>query len=295
MEQIARLITSLIPDVIFTWRRHLRSVRGADPGGATGQEQLSNCLKLILSEVGTAVSTGKFDIDICADAARRFGRIRHQHQAKATDLIREIRILRTGLWNAVTASAEIDPASQLSAQAKSEAVFDEVIASSVDSLLERVKADTTEYDPLTSLYSRTLFHRELEIELQRSARFRRRFALIMVSLQITLPPDANTHEAFDCVISDVARLLKDKLRRSDRMFRYDNTQFSLLCPETDSGGLQTLCHRIALDVSQYRQRTGLDVDVQYGTAGYPSDAQNSLSLIRVALADQSFHQTGIEC
>jgi len=294
-DQIGRLITALIPNIIFSWRQQLRSGRGEEPGDQNTRDRLSDCLILILGETALAVSSGTFDIGMCAEAARRFGAIRHQQEIKASQVVREFRALRDCLWQVVTDAEEFDPADLLLAKTRAEAVFDEAVASAVDSLVDRVKIDSTEYDPLTCLYSRALFHRELEIELQRSSRFRRRFALIMLSINVTLPAQANTHEAFDLVVGDLSRLLKDKLRKSDRMFRYESLQFAVLCPETDTGGLQTLCHRMAMDIAQYRQRTGLDVDIQYGAASYPSDAQNSLSLIRVALADQSFHQVGIEC
>ena len=295
MDQIGRLITALTPNIIFNWRRQLRSARGEESGDQSVRDRLSDCLILILGETASAVSLGTYDIDLCAEAARRFGAIRHQQTIRASQIVREFRVLQACIWEAVVGADEFDDSDLLTARMRAETVLDEAVASAIDSLVDKVKIENTEYDPLTCLYSRALFHRELEIELQRSSRFRHRFALIMVSINVTLPAQANTHEAFDLVVGDLSRLLKDKLRKSDRMFRYENLQFAVLCPETDTGGLQTLCHRMALDISQYRQRTGLDVDIQYGAASYPSDAQNSLSLIRVALADQSFHQVGIEC
>jgi diguanylate cyclase (GGDEF)-like protein len=295
MDQIGRLITVSIPNIIFNWRQQLRSARGEEFGDQTTRDRLSDCLILILSETASAVAGGTYDIDMCAEAARRFGAIRHQQEIKASRVVREFCVLRESIWEIVSGAEDLDAVDLLAAKQRAETVLDEAVASAVDSLVEKVKIENTEYDPLTCLYSRALFHRELEIELQRSSRFRRRFALIMLSINVTLPPQANTHEAFDLVVGDLSRLMKDKLRKSDRMFRYENLQFAVLCPETDTGGLQTLCQRIAMDIAQYRQRTGLDVDIQYGAASYPSDAQNSLSLIRVALADQTFHQIGIEC
>jgi len=295
MDQIGRLITALIPNIIFKWRQQLRSARGEESGDHTMRDRLSDCLILILGETASAVSFDSYDIDMCAEAARRLGAIRHQQEIKASQVVREFRVLRQCIWETVTNAEQFEPTDLLIAKQRAETVLDEAVASAIDSLVDRVKVDSAEYDPLTCLYSRALFHRELEIELQRSSRFRRRFALIMLTINLTLPPQANTHEAFDLVVGDLSRLLKDKLRKSDRMFRYESLQFAVLCPETDTAGLQTLCQRMAMDIAQYRQRTGLDVDIQYGAAGYPSDAQNSLSLIRVALADQSFHQIGIEC
>jgi diguanylate cyclase (GGDEF)-like protein len=295
MEEISKLLVGLIPEILFKWRRHLRSARGETSGGAQLQQQMNECLEAIIGQVAAAISVGRFDFDACAAAGRKYAQARYQQQAKTNELVREIRLLRDYVWETIAAAGPIEPAAMLLAQTRAEGVFDEMAAAALESLVNRLRVEASEYDPVTQLYSRALFQRELEIELQRSARSGHRFALIMTSLVITLPAQANTRDARDCVISDLARLLKDKLRRTDRMFRYDDTQFAVICPETDATGLQTLTQRIALDVAQYRRRTGLDIDAQCGTASYPLDAQNSLSLIRVALADQSFNQTGIEC
>src|SRR5207244_4739856 len=99
-----------------------------------------------------------FDIDLCGEVARNFGAIRYQQEIKASAVVREFRVLRTCLWDTVCENEVIDPADLLVAQTRAEAIFDEVTASAVDSLIDKLKLDSAEYDPLTCLYSRSLFH-----------------------------------------------------------------------------------------------------------------------------------------
>ena len=89
-------------------------------------------------------------------------------------------------------------------------------------------------DELTRLLNRREFQRILSEEWERSVRFKRPFALVMVDIDhFKKINDAHGHQVGDEVLRHVASLLAGQVRTVDRVARYGGEEFALIMIETD--------------------------------------------------------------
>ena len=90
-------------------------------------------------------------------------------------------------------------------------------------------------DELTRLLNRREFQRILTEEWDRSVRFKRPFALVMVDIDFFKKiNDTHGHQVGDEVLRHVASLLAGQVRTVDRVARYGGEEFALVMIETDS-------------------------------------------------------------
>ncbi|MES1194255.1 MAG: diguanylate cyclase, partial [Opitutus sp.] len=89
-------------------------------------------------------------------------------------------------------------------------------------------------DELTRLLNRREFSRILTEEWDRSVRFKRPFALVMVDIDhFKKINDTHGHQVGDEVLRHVASLLAGQVRTVDRVARYGGEEFALIMIETD--------------------------------------------------------------
>jgi diguanylate cyclase (GGDEF)-like protein len=101
------------------------------------------------------------------------------------------------------------------------------------------------YDPLTQLYSRRVCDEILPKELSRAARLKRPVSILLVEVDNFREANVNYGHMFgDCLLREVAGLLKNTARASDLVFRFGGDDFLLLLPDTDAAGVQALRRRL---------------------------------------------------
>lgn len=100
-------------------------------------------------------------------------------------------------------------------------------------------------DSLTGLLNRRQMRRRIEIEIARSERNRRPFALVMSDIdEFKSFNDRYGHECGDFALVSVANLMKDSMRKQDELARWGGEEFLLLLPETDLEGGGVVAERI---------------------------------------------------
>jgi diguanylate cyclase (GGDEF)-like protein len=100
-------------------------------------------------------------------------------------------------------------------------------------------------DALTGVYNRRYFDFFLGNEVDRSQRFGRRLALIMLDIDYFKDyNDSFGHPAGDKALQCVARLLERERRRADVVARIGGDEFALILPETEAAGAQKVAARI---------------------------------------------------
>jgi diguanylate cyclase (GGDEF)-like protein len=91
-----------------------------------------------------------------------------------------------------------------------------------------------DHDPLTDLFNRRRFEKELAREEERSARYRSGGALLLLDLDdFKRVNDVFGHVWGDEVLRGTARLLRSRLRSSDVLARLGGDEFAILLPEAD--------------------------------------------------------------
>ena len=107
--------------------------------------------------------------------------------------------------------------------------------------LEERLQDMARRDHLTGLYNRRGFEEELERELANARRFERRGALLMLDLDgFKAVNDTLGHRAGDEMLSGIARMLEEQLRRNDILGRLGGDEFAIVLTETSREHARTV-------------------------------------------------------
>jgi diguanylate cyclase (GGDEF)-like protein len=140
-----------------------------------------------------------------------------------------------------------------------------------------------DHDPLTGLLNRRAFIRELEAEIDRSSRYRHTFALMVCDLDgFKELNDREGHPAGDEALRQVATVLTEGTRGSDRVFRIGGDEFALLLPEADREGAPLALRRLSKTFQERVRRQLRGVDASFGIALFPDDGRGTDELFRAA-------------
>lgn len=108
-------------------------------------------------------------------------------------------------------------------------------------------------DPLTGLLNRRAMMEYLEAERGRARRTGLIYALVIADIDHFKPVnDTYGHGCGDLVLTAVASLFKDRIRRSERVCRWGGEEFLLLLPDTDAAGAAVLAEDLRAAVAATR-------------------------------------------
>ena len=156
------------------------------------------------------------------------------------------------------------------------------------------------YDPLTGMPNRQHFVERLEQELQRSARERRKLALLFLDLDgFKRINDTLGHDTGDVVLREVALRLKEKLRVSDivsrpgadepspplHLARLGGDEFVIALPSLeDARAAIQIAQRVRSALTQPFRAEDAEVSIgaSIGIAMYPEDGTDAATLLKHA-------------
>lgn len=162
-----------------------------------------------------------------------------------------------------------------------------------NTMAERVAQDHTMLtelatnDGLTGLYNAREFHRRLGDEVERFKRYGRPLSLILLDFDhFKAINDTYGHQAGDEILRVGAQTLRGCVRPLDQVARYGGEEFSVLLPETDIAGAQTVAERIRAEVGRQIVRIGQDegitATVSLGVATLSDSVTSKEDFIRCA-------------
>ncbi len=157
-----------------------------------------------------------------------------------------------------------------------------------ESQAAREKAEhSAQYDALTGLPNRNLFHDRLQQALTEAARNRGRVALLFVDLdRFKTINDALGHNVGDQVLQEAASRLRGCVRDQDTVARLGGDEFVVILPTLkDLDGAAIVARKIVklLDTpSAYTSSRQLHVSASVGIGIYPADATTPDELIKCA-------------
>jgi len=135
-------------------------------------------------------------------------------------------------------------------------------------------------DPLTGLRNRAYFDDTIHVELARSQRYKRPFALMMADLRgFKRINDTLGHQEGDRILCAMARIFREQLRDSDWIVRFGGDEFLFVLPETGAQ-LTSLVERIHARVAEWRKENvspGVDVAVDFGWSMWSPDAPQTVA------------------
>jgi diguanylate cyclase (GGDEF)-like protein len=140
-------------------------------------------------------------------------------------------------------------------------------------------------DSLTGLLKHTIVKERLEVETARAQRQGIPMAFAMIDIDhFKLVNDMYGHATGDRVIKSLARLLQQRLRKSDIIGRYGGEEFALILPNTDSMAASKVLDELRDGFARIRQQSNgamFYTTFSCGVAEFPS-CDNAARLIDAA-------------
>jgi diguanylate cyclase (GGDEF)-like protein len=138
----------------------------------------------------------------------------------------------------------------------------------------RLLATRIAYDGLTGLLNHSHLKQQIEIELSRADREGWEVAYAMIDVdRFKSINDAFGHTSGDRLLKSLARLLRQRLRRSDVLGRYGGDELAVLLPHTDGPTARRVLDEIRDSFSRLRLRVGgreMSATLSCGVAVYPA-------------------------
>ena len=170
------------------------------------------------------------------------------------------------------------------------------IASLVDDITERKMSEDmiwkqANYDTLTGLPNRNMFHDRLAQEILRADRDKRSLALLLVDLdQFKEVNDTLGHDTGDLLLQEVGRRISACVRHSDTVARLGGDEFAIILHELhDNNNIEDVAQKIINKLEDAFQ-LGDEVVHISGSTGitlYPTDASDIDTLLKNA--DQAMY------
>ncbi|GEM_PF-4284871 len=128
------------------------------------------------------------------------------------------------------------------------------------------------FDPLTNLYNRAYF----ENEMHRMEYFSMNpTGLIICDVDnLKVVNDTYGHDRGDDLLKEVARVLRQAMRKNDIIARIGGDEFAILLPDSDAAAVEATCQRVRDTITAYNNAaSGLYLSVSMGSAHWKSKIQ----------------------
>jgi diguanylate cyclase (GGDEF)-like protein len=138
-------------------------------------------------------------------------------------------------------------------------------------------------DSLTGLNNTRGFRLDSEYELQRSGRYNHPFTAAYIDLDNFKAVNDNFgHLEGDLVLKEVARSLKEALRRPDSAARLGGDEFAVLLPETDAEGARVILARLRATLNSAMQQHAWPVTFSIGAVSFSQPPESVDEILRSA-------------
>ncbi len=147
-------------------------------------------------------------------------------------------------------------------------------------------------DPLTGVFNRNYFNRFIEIEVERSSRYRHGIGIVMVDINdFKDVNDRFGHQVGDKVLCAIAGGLQDSVRTSDSIIRYGGDEFMVILPESN-GQMDAVVERVRQGVVGSNEISAIvdeTITVAVGTALWRPGEARSIDEV-IAEADREMYE-----
>ena len=137
-------------------------------------------------------------------------------------------------------------------------------------------------DPLTGLYNRHKMDADLEQELQRTVRYNSVFSVVLFDIDwFKQVNDTYGHPAGDCVLRELAVLLRANLRVTEIPCRWGGEEFLVLCPETYCDEAKALGNRLCSLIENHQFSIDRRITISVGVTEFSGNEKINELIKRV--------------
>jgi diguanylate cyclase (GGDEF)-like protein len=139
-------------------------------------------------------------------------------------------------------------------------------------------------DDLTSLPNFRAFREQIDLEIERAARYPERFGIIILDLdRFKKYNDTFGHLAGNDALQRVSRTIRETVRTVDFPARYGGEEFAVIVPQIEPPALLAIAERIRANVEALPAPPGgANVTISIGAAVYPDDGAGAEALFQAA-------------
>ena len=149
-----------------------------------------------------------------------------------------------------------------------------------------------DHDPLTNLFNRRRFQKELDWFLGQSRRYSSYGAILLMDLDhFKYVNDTMGHQMGDELLVNLSKLLKERLRETDVICRLGGDEFAVILPNTITGQAEAIAKQILELVQNYNRADdgrSPSVTTSIGIAIFPDHGDTQETLL--ACADLAMYQ-----
>ena len=139
------------------------------------------------------------------------------------------------------------------------------------------------FDALTDVFARGPIMQFIENEYQQYRRYQKVFSLIMIDIDhFKNINDTYGHSTGDLVLSSIASIMKNNIRKSDSVGRYGGEEFIVLLPETQKENAAVAAEKLRKKISEHAFETVGTVTVSCGVAEAFKNAHSIEEIINEA-------------
>ena len=152
-------------------------------------------------------------------------------------------------------------------------------------LYERIKHKSYT-DSLTEVYNHGFFQDRLNAAIEQAKRNHQTVSLVILDLDdFKMLNDSFGHQTGDCVLKEVAGVLKKSSRDIDFVCRYGGEEFGIILTNTSRKQAFTIAERLRKNIESHQVGllpNGMTVTASMGVATFPDDAADKAELIGMA-------------
>jgi len=148
-------------------------------------------------------------------------------------------------------------------------------------------------DKLTQVYNRLRMDEILEMEMDRSERTKRPFAVMMIDIDaFKTVNDTYGNRIGDAVIVECANIIKANIRSTDSVGRWSGGEFLVLLPETDQNGARVLAEKLRALIADYQFTNIGRLTASFGISAFKKDLLSAGIISRTDAAVRKAKENG---
>jgi len=151
-------------------------------------------------------------------------------------------------------------------------------------------------DARTGAYNARYLNERLSEEINRAQRYGRPFSLVLLDIDFFKTiNDTYGHVFGDCILAEVARLLKEAVRVTDVIVRYGGDEFVVFLPDTPLEGAVATARKIIRSAKQTPLGDAtqkMQVSLSIGVVGFPDAGKNDVRTLLDAADQAMYHSKG---